>query len=329
MREKYYNMYIVRYFLAFGVFIAHYNILCSHDLYYPITAFDRIGGFFAMSGFLIYPSWQKRGTLAYMKNRAKKIIPPYLFIVIACALLLSLISTLSFKEYFSSSQLYKYIVYNACFVNWFEPSLPGVFEGDNYYISAVNGALWTMKVEWILCFSIPIFAWFCNKFKLNKKIVAAAIIVLSIIYRLVFVYLFDVTGKEIYDILGRQFCGQMCYFYIGLLLYFYLDFFKKHIKKFFFLGLVLYAIGHINYYLQVVIHPISITSVIMAMSLYPKDIKILRHKNNLSYNIYLFHYPLLQLSVFFGISTYAPYISFTVVALAAVLLAYVVKRILD
>lgn len=320
-------MDILRYVLALGVFVAHYNFLLGHTVPFMVSSYESVGGFFALSGFLMYSSYVKKGSvMRYVKSRARKIMPPYLFIVLLCAIALSLVSTLDLKAYCASAQLYKYLLANVCFLNWIQPTLPGVFDDIEISKAAVNGSLWTMKVEWCLYLSVPIFVWVCGKVRRKEKLVALIIVVVSIAYRCLFMYLFEQTGKPIYEILGRQFFGQLSYFYCGMLVYFYIDVFKKYIWQIGAIGIVIGMLSYNIGYYGIIIQPIAFTSVLMALSLCSRDAKILRHKRNLSYNIYLFHYPVIQLYKCLGIDNSPVYVSFTVIFMSVLILAYVAER---
>ena len=81
----------------------------------------------------------------------RRILPPYWATVVLFAILLGFCS--ASPDYFLSGQFWKYLIANLCFVNFVEPALPGVFDGME--VTAVNGSLWTMKVEWMLYLSMP------------------------------------------------------------------------------------------------------------------------------------------------------------------------------
>ena len=104
----------------------------------------------------MYGSYIKRDSwLGFVKSRAKRIVPPYVKIVLLCAIGLSLVSTLPLTKYFTDAGLWKYLAANLAFLNFLQPTLPGVFEHNN--VDAVNGSLWTLKVEWMLYLTIPVF----------------------------------------------------------------------------------------------------------------------------------------------------------------------------
>lgn len=329
-KAYYPNMDLLRYILALAVIIAHTNELAGFNVPFPITSFDAVGGFFALSGFLMYPSFMKHRNLKkYTLSRARRILPPYFFIVIACAILLACVSTLSAKGYYLSAGFWEYLAANLSFLNWLHPELPGVFQGSEYVGAAVNGSLWTMKVEWCLYFSVPVFVWILSKVRMRKETLAIAVIILSILYRLFFSYLYYSTEKQIFNILSRQIFGQLCYFYCGMLVYFFLDRCKRHNLLLGLVGLVCYLISRLDGNLQIVLSPIGLSMLIMSICFLPYDLKLLRHRNNLSYDMYLFHFPLIQLSIYFGINKLGVWGEFSFVLISTILLSFIVNRLLE
>ena len=325
IRGGYYpNMDLMRYVLAFGVFIAHYNELAGHSVWYFISSFDCVGAFFALSGFLVYGSYEKSKSFRkYCADRARRILPPYFFIVILCALGLAFASSLPLSKYFSVLGFWQYLGANISFLNWLHPDLPGVFVGDEYVLPAVNGSLWTMKVEWSLYLSVPIVIWVINRFGLNRQKTVMVIIVSSVLYRWILISLYDHTGIGLLEILSRQFCGQLAYFYTGVLIYFYKYEFQAHLVKMFLIGLLLFvSVGYIPYG-NIFISPVAVSILVLAVSLIKSTPNILRHRHNVSYEMYLFHFPLIQLLIFTGINGLPTYISFAVVVMSTIILSVI------
>lgn len=304
--------------------MAHYNVLAKHQLLFPISSFDSVGGFFALSGFLMYPSLCKAHSVkAYVLHRALRILPPYYFTVLVCAFGLGFISKLPWQEYFVSFGFWKYLAANLSFLNWLAPSLPGVFEGSQYCNSAVDGSLWTMKIEWCLYLSVPIMVWFITRFNIKKYYAIVTVIILSYAYRIFFAELYSSTGKEIYNILGRQFFGQLAYFYAGMLIFFIQDWFYVRRKLIIVCGIPIYfACGYIPYG-YVILSPIALSALSIAFSMLKVRKILLLDKANLSYNVYLLHYPVIQLAVFWGINDLPVWMSFGFVVAATVLLSVV------
>lgn len=324
-RGGYYpNMDLMRYVLAFGVLVAHYNELAGHSVWYFISSFDCVGAFFALSGFLVYASYEKNADFRkYCTDRARRILPPYIFIVVLCALGLVFVSSLPLNKYFSAPGFWQYLGANIIFLNWLHPDLPGVFVGDAYALPAVNGSLWTMKVEWSLYLSVPIVIWLIRRFRLNRQKTVIIIIVSSILYRWILLSLYDRTGIGLLEILSRQFCGQLAYFYTGVLIYFYRYEFQVHLVKMFWIGLVLFvSVGYIPYG-YIFISPVAVSVLVLAISLTKRTPNILRHRHNVAYEMYLFHFPLIQLLIFTGINGLPTYISFAVLVIATIILSVI------
>ena len=323
--ENYYpNMDLMRYVLAFGVLVAHYNELAGHSIWYLISSYDCVGGFFTLSGFLVYASYEKSPDFRkYCTDRARRILPPYFFIVILCALGLAFVSTLPLSKYFSAPGFWQYLGANISFLNWLHPDLPGVFEGADYRIPAVNGSLWTMKVEWSLYLSVPIVIWLIHRFKLDGRRAVRVIIIFSILYRWILMSLYDRTGIGLLEILSRQFCGQLAYFYIGVLVYFYKSKFQAHLAKMFWFGIILFiAVDYVPYG-RIFISPFAVSILILAISLTKRTPNILRHRHNISYEMYLFHFPLIQLLIFTEINVTPTYISFTLLVVSTIILSVI------
>ncbi len=329
MGERVYcpNMNFVRYIFAMGVLIEHVNVLAGFNIPFIFNSYERIGSIFALSGFLVYPSYIKRNsTIKFIKTRAKRILPSYLLIVVLCAILFVYISDLPYEEYFTSSKFYKYIVSNILFLNWIEPSLPGVFEGDIYHNSAINGALWTMKIEWCLYFTIPIFIYIVSKFRINDKRFAILIIILSILYRFIFQILYEQKNDEIYNILGRQIFGQVAYFFVGILIYLYRKEFLKNNGKLILLSLASFLLVRYIPYGNILLYPFILPVLALAISCYKYEIKFFS-KINVSYEIYLIHYPIIQLFVYLGMKDCEWYTFLSTVLLITIILAFITQRL--
>ena len=293
---------VIRYYLAFVVVFAHFSVLSGADNFRWITnSGEAVSGFFTLSGFLVFYSFVKKPSLKdYAIKRIRRIFPPYLFIVVLCVLAGAFLTVLSPGEYFSSTMLYKYIAANFSFLNFIEPHLPGVF-ADNE-ISAVNGSLWTMKVELMLYASVPVVYFFFKRF--NKLAVLLVIFALSIGYREFFMYLYETRGNAVYEMLARQVGAQLVYFYSGTAILLYFEQFQRYVKYLLPAALVLY-VG--RYYVDVLqfVAPFSFAILIMGIGYNVKFLNVFSRIDNVSYGIYLFHFPVIQAIVHFRLHEYS------------------------
>lgn len=320
------NMDAVRYVLAFSVVVAHFNYLCGFDIPWPVSSSTGVGGFFALSGFLIYRNFDHRPMLRYyILSRAIRILPPYFFIVLLCAFMLAPFSSLPPEEYFTSAGWWKYISANLAFMNFIEPSLPGVFDGTNFITSAVNGSLWTMKVEWCLYLSVPIVALLIRKLHCQPQFsswVFLTIVVVSIGYSWLFSTLYYTSGKEIYAILGRQVFGQLSFFYIGVLLFYHLKTFLRY--KWLILVFLLTGVYVMKLWPEsaVFLKPPVEGSLVIWFSMVGHWGHWFSRHDNVSYDIYLFHFPLIQLGVYLGLPVLGQSLAFMIIITAVTALSF-------
>lgn len=319
------NMAFMRYILSFCVLIAHTATLASVDLPLKSYSFVAVGGFFALSGFLLFGSFQRHPSIKYYFNkRARRILPPYFLIVILCALILVTVSSLSFKDYYSNMGFWKYLGANLSFLNFLYPSLPGVFDGSEFYEPAVNGSLWTMKGEWICYISVPMLYLLIKKEKRPKSIISA-IIIICLILRLTFIFIGDFTGKQIFYTIEKQFSSIFIFFFTGALINLIYDKFLKF--KWYVLFVNILIIVFSSYYENLYflfLRPFVLASMVIWFSQVGKWGYFMRKHEDLSYDIYLFHYPIIQLSVLWGLpEKLSPFTLLLVIASVTTVFAYI------
>lgn len=321
------NMGVVRYALALGVLIAHFNEFGGGNIWWPISSYNAVGGFFALSGFLMIGSWLRHPDLkSYIQSRARRILPAYWSVVLFFAIALYPFSTAD--DYFTSSGFWKYLGSNLSFLNFLHPDLPGVF--STLKMSAVNGSLWTMKVEWFLYLSLPFVAWFLVRYRRHPGLILSAVYFLSVIYRLAFYYLYLHTGKEIYEILSRQFLGQMMFFYTGVFVYYYFRLFIRHRYLILSACLILTCFGYPYMWMRFMIEPAVISALVIWFSMVGRwGVWFGRH-DNISYNIYLIHFPIVQLSAMYAATDHlGSAAAFAIVLGVTVILSFLLNRFVE
>ena len=118
----------------------------------------------------------------YFLKRARRIYPAYFCIVLICAVLGIFFSAYSWREYWSLSLL-KYIAANLFFLNFLQPNLPGLFESNT--LQAVNGALWTLKIEVMFYLFVPLAVMAFRKF--GRLTVIIALYIASVLYSVIII----------------------------------------------------------------------------------------------------------------------------------------------
>lgn len=319
------NFTAIRFLLAFIVVLCHLSELSEVPafafLYENLSSMLAIHGFFIISGFLIYrsylrnPQWKK-----YIIKRLKRILPAYIAVVLICAIALASVSTLKSYEYFLNPGFWKYLLTNFLTLNFLQPDLPGVFQNNLY--TAVNGSLWTIKVELAFYFLLPVIVWILLKTKEHYHIwVFTAIYILSIAYSETFLYLYEKTGREIFNTLNRQLPGKLAYFVSGMILYYFFESFKKYSSLHFILSLIILILARVFESEWPV--PLSLGIVIIYMVLCTPPWFSKLDKHDYSYGIYLWHFPIIQTFTALHLFDKNPWIMFV----AAILLIFTIAAI--
>jgi peptidoglycan/LPS O-acetylase OafA/YrhL len=293
------NFDFLRFILAFNVVISHLIGVTKIDIFQPFqpffNAYTSVTCFFVISGFLIVASYIRSNSLKdYLKKRASRLLPAYLFVIICSALFLVFVSQLSFHDYFVNTEFARYLFANLSFLNFLQPSLPGVFTLNNTF-SAVNGALWTLKIEVGFYLIIPLIVLLISK--INKKyIVFILIYILSICYKIIFEYLSHEYSLN-FSVFANQLPGFMSYFVSGIACYYYFNFFKAHNVKLLFIAILILLIERV---LDVEIAtPVSLSIIVFFIAFNFSRLNNFAKFGDISYGIYIYHLPLLQLAIHF------------------------------
>lgn len=293
------NFNIIRLLLAIYIFLSHFLVLSggSNDVLI-IDGADRVRGFFVISGFLIYASFCRSKSLkSYFIKRGRRIFPSYFFVVIFFSIALFFISSLSPAEYFSS-QWIRYLTSNLLFSNFIQPTLPGVF-ADNVS-SAVNGSLWTIKIELMCYVALPVLIYLCRKVKINPFIFFGGVILLSIVYTFVCDMMYSNTGDDKYTIYARQIGGQLAYFVLGMMLYELMELVILHKRKLFVIGIIGIIVAYMIPDTAFFVKPFAIAFIIIPatfMGRWGYWIKSI----DISYEFYLVHFPVIQIFIHYKV----------------------------
>ena len=315
------NFGILRLLFALTVVLVHmYDLTLNPKLEIIsklLSSKIAVDGFFVISGFLIFMSYENSPFLKeYFSKRVRRIYPAYFLVIIMCATLGVFLSELSMPQYFSVNFI-KYLVANLFFLNMLQPTLPGVFL-DNPVMPAVNGALWTIKIEVMFYCIVPILVYLMRRY--NKLIVIIFFYIASYIYVLYFNNLADITGKRFYIELARQLPGQLSYFLSGTLLYYFFDVFFKNRHKILTIGIIGYIIGSHNFILSC-IEPISLAILVIYLAFFIPEISFIEKYGDLSYGTYLYHFPIIQTFISLNLFQISPYFSLISILCVVLILA--------
>ncbi len=309
----------VRIGLALIVVFAHIQALTKlpelHFLHYFFDSDFAVKGFFAISGYLVTQSYlSSRHLSEYAEKRIRRIYPAYLGAILFGLLIAVFVSQLNWLDFLKATQTIQYFLSNLLFLNFIQPSLPGVFL-DNP-VHQINGALWTIKVEVMLYCCVPFIVFFFRKF--GASLTTSVIYILSIVW----VYYFSLKfsgemGKE----LARQFPGQLSYFVAGAFLSMNEKVRTKTLSLFVLSCLLLIACKHPV--MRILLQPVAYSCLVIYLAIVAgKGLNFGRY-GDISFGIYLYHFPMIQLLIHLGLFQYNCWLGVALSILFTILVAFV------
>lgn len=283
--------------------------------------------FFVLSGYLVSMSWGLRpGWRPYAQRRLRRIVPAYVVVVLVCAVGGVLLSTESWRAYFSAPAWWRHLVANLTFLNFLQPGLPGVFAG-NPLPGTVNGALWTIKVELMFYAVVPLFMGAVRRWGATPVLLIGY--VLSACWWTFFTDWAVQSGRPVGHEIAKQMPGQLMYFLAGAWAWCE----RERVARWgaaWGLGglLVLACLTWLDgprtegADLPDVLVPACLAAFVswLAVGVRPQPALALRH--DLSYGIYLWHFPVIQTLVSVGAFQVAPWSAALLVAVLVPLIAW-------
>ena len=299
------NFDFLRFLFAFVVFLVHSHALSGADalsvLSESLSSEIAVKSFFVVSGFLIFMSYDNsRDARSYFIKRVRRIYPAYFFIIMCCAILGGIFSTNTWGQYISLQTL-KYVAANLVFLNFLQPDLPGLFEGN--ILQAVNGALWTLKVEVMFYLFVPLAVIAFHKF--GRIPILILIYASSVVYTLVMQSYASQTGSTFYLELQRQIPGQLTFFIAGATAYYYFDYLIKYSKWLAVVAVMAFTFQ--SWLPWVVIQPVALAIVIVYVACVIPPLGNFGKFGDSSYGIYIMHFPILQALIAYGIFKESPW----------------------
>lgn len=327
MKPRFNNLDELRLLLAAIVAIRHIIVLAELDEFYPLLAFlsseFAVSGFFVLSGFLVFSAFEQSEAKRYALRRCVRIYPAYLAALIVAVIAAVLHAAFVDDLRISLDEVVRYMAANGVFLNFVHPNLGNLFSGQ--YQVAVNGALWTIKIEVLFYLIVPVLALLVARINaLTVLLTMAAIGVFwphfvgftetalgrnfpaSMVNQLPGYFHLFAAGIA----LSRTVCGQMTVLAMSVLCVVT------------YVALALFNPFMPSYYMIVL--PIIIYAVMQL-----PQITILK-RNDFSYGLYLFHWPVTQFMVmhFEGMMRDAVFLSVTlaVAVMFSILSWFLIER---
>lgn len=273
--------------------------------------------FFFLSGLLVTNSLlTKQKVVPWALARIMRIMPAFLVTILAAVFIIGpAFTTLPISDYFRSGQTWRFFFRNI-FLN-IEYMLPGVW-GDRVY-SGFNGSAWSIPFE-VGCYIFLVFSFImCRRLKLSHWI----FVIIALIFAFIPEQFVEKALGVNYTIIVR---GDIFCFVIGSLMAIYKD--KIRIDHTVVIVLLLVCVlfwrcSNIIYYL----FPAA-TAIILLYATSLKPLVKLHLKHDISYGVYLWHWPVLEI-LYTWLNGINYWLFFSTAAVAVTIVAYASARLVE
>ncbi len=292
------NIAELRLLFAASVVFSHAFTLLAADRFLLIRIIlnseAAVQGFFILSGYLVFGSYDRlREPLTFYRRRLLRIYPGYLAAVLLFSGL-AIVQALLAGERVEWGQLPRFAVANLTALNFLQPQIGGVFASNP--LNVINGALWSIKVELMFYALVPILFYLARRFSFG--LLAAAMIVVGTSWWPALQLIAAELGRAIPVSFKFQLPGQLHFFGLGIALFAHVGGNLSRARLLVLLGatavMLLLGAGPRD-----ALQAMALVAIIGVMSALPQARDIFRNQD-ISYGIYLCHFPIIQLLIAAG-----------------------------
>jgi len=175
---------LVRLILAAAVVCQHASTLAGAPSLGPLSSIPAVPIFIYLSGLLVSESLKRsQNTLNYLNKRIRRIFPAYITVVVIGGLLAWVKALIASSPGVSIKSLISYLANNLSFLNFRYPCAYPIPQDHNPNYCAINGSLWSIKYELIFYLLLPLLFALCTHSNRNlslKILGIGALLALSI-----------------------------------------------------------------------------------------------------------------------------------------------------
>ena len=288
---------LIRLLLAAGVFAYHAIALGAIAPSGPLErglaqlAEMSIQSFFIVSGALVAGSLARASSLAdYAGKRIRRLWPAYAVVILIPA-------AISYALTEDRDGAVSYLLANLSFLNFLEPNLPGLFAENRF--TEVNGALWTLKIEVMFYLVLPLILFVLTRLRGLWWLGILVLYAIGEAWALVLPQAFSGSpGPE----LARQLPGQMAYFAMGIALWKLEPVLRRHWLACAVPGMLLLGASLLDPVLAP-LRALGLAGVIAGAAFAPGPPLSPARYGDISYGVYITHFPILQAMVAAGLTS--------------------------
>lgn len=275
--------------------------------------------FFFYSGLLITMSLFRNGDVKrYVKRRATRIYPSFVLVTLVIVFVAApIITNLSVVSYFTNIETYAYLK-NLIFISAHD--LPGVFV-NNIYARAVNGPIWTIRVE-VFCYVFCYIFYRLNMLNKNKKSTILSFVTFAVLLGFIAVIYVFVT-KDIYSVVM-----PVTMYYIGMIYAVYSDNIALNVRQLLIstVGFLLFSVLGQVILASIIFLPLMLVNLAFG---FDKDVKLTNMLGQSSYEIYLWGGFIGQTVCYMFGGSMNEYVNMLITIPVTILLGYVTNVVVE
>ncbi len=318
------NFDLIRLIAALQVVIhhalSHLDVEVSSSLIIELfNFFPGVPIFFFVSGFLISKSYENNSDIKeYAQNRILRIYPALIVCTFITVTSVYLTGYLSSKG-ISLGEVIIWIVGQISIVQFYNPDFMRGFG-----TGALNGSLWTITVELQFYIMIPVLYWIFGLAKPSNNKLLLLIAFFMLFHSVRYTLIDDYSNSLLFKLWGVSFIPWIYMFLVGV--FFQKNFFILHrllSKKILYilpLYLVIsyFSVEYFGWKMGNGINPIlyvflAIVVFSFAYS-FPSFSKSLLKGNDISYGVYIYHIPIINILIYYGYMSNIYYVFLTIAA---------------
>ena len=282
-----------RWIAALIVVLSHYVGLNKIDFPFMLPTAEAVQFFFILSGALTYRSFlAKPGTLSFYKRRARRILPAYWGTIVFCLLVGLLFTQMPLRDFVRHPDTWRYLGWNVLMLNYFQPALPATFA--DHMLPAMDGALWTMKYEVAFYLLLPALVFLMQRTGRMRTLLTIYVLFTLLQFGLVF-SVWHLEGETIRLLASRGVAQAAC-FVAGMIISEAYPVLAA--RRRWLLPLILFVCAAaIAWWPVRIAWPVVYAMAIILLGTATPRLGIFRRLPNITYELYLVHFPLIQAAV--------------------------------
>lgn len=305
---------------------------------YLIQLNDCVNVFFILSGFFVTRSYLAKKSNGmtvgkFYRHRAYRLLPSYYITIVLSTIgffgILHQLYNCDAQAYLGTIHFWKYLFSSISTLNFICPSpVSDSYANGAFAGFSLNGSLWTMKIEIGFYIFLPLLIFCLEKLntKKSRNLFLTVLYILSVFWKYSLKYLGIKTSSGIFFSLSDQLPGYAAYFISGILIVYNWKFINNNLNKLVIPAIALYMM-HFAAKTEILV-PLTLSICVFWVGLNFRQIGKIGGGEDYSYEMYLFHWPLIMYCVQGEMFAKLPALTIVMVIATSFLYAFIIHKLL-